>query len=59
MEFLVERKTCQNPNCGKEVTHLVNDKLCMKCYQREYYLKKTRPKRKRKKKQKRAWWMLP
>ena len=49
-QFLIERKQCKNPECGKMVVKLINDEYCEKCYQSIYYQKKTKKKRRKKKK---------
>lgn len=45
--FLVERKKCSK--CSKDVVRLVNEDVCIICYQSDYYKRITKKKRKNKK----------
>lgn len=59
MKYLIKRKRCKNKKCKKLVVKLVNNELCMTCYQAKYYQKITKTKRKKKtiNKRRMPWWL--
>lgn len=47
MDYLIKRKPCSK--CNKNTVRLINDDVCLKCYQADYYQKITKKRRKSKK----------
>lgn len=58
-KYLIKRQKCKNDGCGKPVIRLVNDELCITCYQAKYYQNITKKKRKKKSSRKKdmPWYL--